>query len=423
MIILLDLDGTLTDTAHESFKPLKDGKVETKISEIPIFPGAKDFVKEIIHLGHRPVIISDSHPKYVEKIARLIFNIPFLSLADKPNPIRTVEYIKSNPSIFAQTIDDKNNFIIVGDSWLDIELGRRLGIKTAFVQFYNPSSVEDRDGIGQKWKAINAGPTYYPKSFEHLKNIIRYPINHLLALEAVFQGAISSEAIRIKPREKSKYLTIYRCLARQEKGECDSYARADKYYENGNHPRSSNLVNLLALAVSNYLLAVSRNIKEYPWDCISYISDKESTKPSNKMKAIFEQIQTDFKKETLFYWDECVNGSLRHQPTYSSRREFLSKYFHIVPDIELTGRNIIVIDDQITTSSTADEVCNKLRRRGVENILFVALFHLISPVAGKECPKCKKPMSLKINSKNGSRFYSCIPLKYKGQGCGYIENI
>ena len=78
MIILLDLDGTLTDTAHESFKPLKDGKVETKISEIPIFPGAKDFVKEIIHLGHRPVIISDSHPKYVEKIARLIFNIPFL---------------------------------------------------------------------------------------------------------------------------------------------------------------------------------------------------------------------------------------------------------------------------------------------------------------------------------------------------------
>ena len=29
MILLIDLDGTLTDTAHENFKPFKDGLQET----------------------------------------------------------------------------------------------------------------------------------------------------------------------------------------------------------------------------------------------------------------------------------------------------------------------------------------------------------------------------------------------------------
>jgi uncharacterized HAD superfamily protein len=40
-IILIDLDGTLTDTAHEKFKPYKDGLEETDLSKIPLIPGAK----------------------------------------------------------------------------------------------------------------------------------------------------------------------------------------------------------------------------------------------------------------------------------------------------------------------------------------------------------------------------------------------
>ena len=47
MVILLDLDGTLTDTAHEKFKPLKDGIKDFAISEIPIFAGAVEFVNAL----------------------------------------------------------------------------------------------------------------------------------------------------------------------------------------------------------------------------------------------------------------------------------------------------------------------------------------------------------------------------------------
>src|SRR5689334_2111249 len=94
MLILIDLDGTLTDTAHERFKPFKDGLDETNIRNIPIIKGATEFISELQRNGHKPVIISDSHPKYVIKIAEEVFKIPALSLADKPNTGKTINYIK-----------------------------------------------------------------------------------------------------------------------------------------------------------------------------------------------------------------------------------------------------------------------------------------------------------------------------------------
>ena len=125
MIILIDLDGTLTDTAHEKFKPFKDGKQQTVLSDIPLIQGAKEFIADIQVKGHKPIIISDSHPDYVNLIAKEIFKIPAVSLTDKPNIERTANYIQSNQDL-KDLFANKDNLIMVGDSWYDIELGRRL---------------------------------------------------------------------------------------------------------------------------------------------------------------------------------------------------------------------------------------------------------------------------------------------------------
>jgi phosphoglycolate phosphatase-like HAD superfamily hydrolase len=436
MVILLDLDGTLTDTAHEKFKPFKDGIKDFAISEIPIFAGAVEFVNTLIENKHFVFIVSDSHPKYVNKIAKEIFDFAIdessfcqvIYLADKPNIEKTYNQLASFAHEFDPIVpmihlpNDKDEFIVIGDSWLDIELGRRLNIRTVLTQFYKAKSIEERDGIGQDWKPIKMGPTYYAKSFDVLINIIENPNKELLAVEAMFQNENSDNMVKFLYRNYSGNFTAFRCLARQEDGECDRYARADKYYQIDNPSRSQDFISLLAKAVSNYLSRVEK-FPQYQWDYLTYVSDKKTTTPQNKMKEIFELVSSNINKIKLFEWSEDVEGSLRNQPNYQTRRNFISKYLKTIEGIDLNGKSVIVIDDQFTSSATANEISQQLRNKGVKNILFVALFYLILPIESKVCPKCGKSLKIKIKKIDGTKFYSCLLPQYRGDGCGYIENI
>ena len=47
----------------------------------------------------------------------------------------------------------------------------------------------------------------------------------------------------------------------------------------------------------------------------------------------------------------------------------------------------------------------------------------------KNCPNlvdgqpCGKAMKIKIKKSDGKKFYSCMPPKFGGNGCGHIENV
>jgi phosphoglycolate phosphatase-like HAD superfamily hydrolase len=436
MVILLDLDGTLTDTAHEKYKSFKDGLKNFEISDIPVFQGAVEFVYSLTANEHFVFIVSDSHPRYVNKIANEIFGFstevcPYsqiIYLADKPNIEKTYNQLYA----FAQELDpycpmihlpaDMDEFLLIGDSWLDIELGRRLNIRTVLTQFYKASSVETRDGIGQDWKPIKMGPTYYAKNFQELNFLIKNPQKGLLAVEAIFQNEYSENMVKLLYRNYNGNFTAFRCLARQEDGECDRFARADMYYQIDNRERTQEFISKLAQAVSNYLSRVER-YPQYRWDYLTYVSDKKTTSPPNKMKEIFDLVNSKFNKIKLFEWSDEVQSSLRDQPNYQTRRDFISKYLRTVEGINLGGKNIIVIDDQFTSSATANEISQQLRNNGASNVLFVALFYLILPIEGKVCPKCGKMLKIKIKKADGTKFYTCLLPKFRGNGCGYIENI
>lgn len=422
MILLLDLDGTLTNTAHPKFKEMKDGKVSTNVDEIPIFDGALDFIKEQKEKGNTLIIVSDSHPNYVKPIAESIFKIEFVCLTDKPNIEKTLTYIQENESLNL-SYQNKDNFIMVGDSWLDIELGRRLNVRTILTKFYKATKIDERDGIGQDWKPIKTGATYYANSYTELSEIIENPIKNLLAIEAIFQGEQSDKMVKFHfKKNKEGNFIAFRCLARQEDGECDRFSRADKYFQIDNIERTNDFISTLSKGISNYIKRVEK-YPEYDWNYISYVSDKKTTNPPNKMREIFDLIETKYEKLTIFKWAENVEGKLRNQINYQARKIFIKKYLSIIPNLDLNNKNIIIIDDQFTSSATAHEISYQLRNNGVKNILFIALFYLILPVVSKTCPKCGKSMSIKINHKRGNKFYSCTPPKYRGNGCGYLENI
>jgi phosphoglycolate phosphatase-like HAD superfamily hydrolase len=419
-IILLDLDGTLVNTAHESFKSQKDGLIETDITRIPLFDGVLVFIDKLKELGYLPIIISDSHPRYVNPIAENIFSLPALSLADKPNSIKTKEFLIKSLDISSFS----KQCIVIGDTWLDIELGRSLNCPTILTKFYTASANELRDGIGDDWRQLKSGPTYVTNSFNRILELIADPTKYLLSCEAVFLDVKSKQSRKFKSEIFNDHFTAFRSLGRQNSGESDVYGIADKYYEFQREGRSIETVKKLAQGVDNYLEFVLESTTDLNWDLLTYVSDKSTTIPADKMSLLFDNLQSPLKKEKIFFWKSDIQGSIRNQKHFKERRGFVNENMYIDENLILKDKNIVVIDDQFTTGGTAFAITDLLRKQGVKNVLIVTLFYLITNVESeKNCPRCQKRMVVKIRRSDGNKFLSCTPSQYGGIGCGFAMNI
>lgn len=435
------MDGTILYSVHPTWKPYKDGqdnyRIDNHLDKLPFFPDAKEFLQKQKEIGNTILIVSDSHPKYVEPICKYI-ECDCVSLADKPNKINLSSFLDAHP--YYKGMVEAGDCVYIGDTVLDIELGRRMGIPTVWILPYivTDEIKNEKDKVGDQMASLKMGPTYAVKSFAEIQQILENPINNLYAIESLFADGQSSRAIKYSQNRfaDGSYVAL-RCLARQESGVCDKYARADKYYLIANQNRPVELILGLAKGVSSYLNQPA--VVNEGWDYITYLTDKKTTVPKNKMKEIFDLIETSIPKVQLLKWSDTVDGSLRCRNLYDERREFLEQYLsvdaadvkgqgllHIENDdrLNITGKNIVVIDDQLTTSATAWYVIHKLKAKGAKNILFVALFQMVLPVESDVlCPHCEKPMQLKIRRSDGYKFYSCTPPQYRGDGCGYIMNI
>ena len=438
MLIILDLDGTIINTVHPSWKPYKDGQQDYPVTQIPLFIGAKEFIASRKHKGDSLVIASDSHPRYVNPIADML-GVEALSLADKPNNKKIIEFLDSHPQ-YKQMVAE-GNCLMVGDTKLDIELGRRIGALTCWILPYQITDEikDERDGVGDEMASKKMGPTFAVKTLTELERIIDSPLDNLYSIESSFAGGKSFKAIRFSDNRyiDGSYSCI-RCLARQEQGACDKYARADKYYLMSNPNRTQDLLQSLANGISTYINQPV--IMNQGWDYFTYLTDKVSTVPANKMKAIFDLVSTSITKCELLKWSDSTQGSLRNHNLYNERKAFLEQFLTVsIPKEKVTDlfggemeqpisiqeKNIIVLDDQLTTGATAWHVIHKLKEKGAKNILFIAMFQMVLAVNNNDviCPICGKPMIMKIRRSDGHRFYSCTPPKYRGDGCGFIIDI
>ena len=437
MLIFIDLDGTLVDTVAPEWKPYRDGEKDSSRIQIPFIDGAIKFISSRQKKGDFLVIVSDSHPKHVNVIADKL-GLEAISLSDKPNMNKINAFLREHKEY--QQLVDKGNCVFIGDTKLDIELGRRLGGLTIWLHPLTiPNDmIDQRDGIGDDRASIKMGPTFATKNFREVENILDNPLSHLYAIEAAFVKTQSSRSIKFSMLHYfDNSFSCIRCLARQEQGNCDKYARADQYYQISNPNRSQEFIKTLAKGISSFLNRPE--FMQFKWDYFTYLTDKNTTTPQNKMKEIFDAVETTIPKIELLKWSDCTEGSLRNQNLYNERKEFLEKFLSVNESLftvngigrsidvskPLQNKNIVVLDDQLTTGATAYYVIKLLKNLGANNVIFIAMFQMISDVNRNDvlCPRCGMPMSIKIKRETGSRFYSCVPPRFKGNGCGYTLNI
>lgn len=422
MHILFDLDGTLVETNARRYDGIKYGRDRSfSLGDIPIVTGAREFIEVVKSRGHSVTIVSDSHDAYVGPVSEKIFGVPWLALADKPNTAKLRSYIEREFGFPSRSFAEE--FLFIGDTGLDIQVARGLSIPSALLHRGTDDIPHDPyyDGLASWARRCMDGATYICCSFHEILNVIETPSQHRLVLE----DRIGKAAVRMfTGRNLNDGHTLIRGLGRQQQGPCDAYGAIDRYYKFGSEDRTEGFLADVARDVSRYLHDEMIAHDSTRWDIITCVADKATTKPQRKMAKLLHALDVDLQKEELFVWSSDVTGSIRQEKHRAGRMGFIKRFVHLESDVDLKGKNVIVVDDQYTTGATALSHVDMLLEAGVQNILFVALFYLTEEVpVEKTCPRCGKPTRIKYRKRDGAPFYSCVPPAYNGTGCGWMGSM
>lgn len=113
----------------------------------------------------------------------------------------------------------------------------------------------------------------------------------------------------------------------------------------------------------------------------------------------------EFREDLLFFDDEAA-ASLRG---YGSAERRLEQQHHLHgTNVDLHGKNVLVIDDVITSGATINQAIALLDSMGAESVHGIGIGKTVSIVEeAKPCPKCGRDMLISKNGATGERFWSC----------------
>lgn len=134
---------------------------------------------------------------------------------------------------------------------------------------------------------------------------------------------------------------------------------------------------------------------------------------SNRFHGILEDIAKECNIENMENYFHCTKEYPKQKGRSSTDRpENIFDVFTF--DKRLDGKNIVILDDVVTTGSTMKECSRVLYNAGAKNIYPVVLAvnqfpgnYWSSEVPDVLCPYCDSPMKLLVNSKTKAFFYSC----------------
>ena len=158
---LLPMNDEMGDRCAETYRRLFNEN--NAVYTVPAFPNVIETLHLLKEKGYTLTIASSrSHRSLMEFVEDMHLNevIPYVLGADdvtqaKPHPepvLKTLENFGCNPK----------DAWVVGDTWYDIEMGRRAGVRTCGVTY----------GNGSREELLNAGADYLIDDFGELMKVI-----------------------------------------------------------------------------------------------------------------------------------------------------------------------------------------------------------------------------------------------------------
>ena len=159
---LLPMTDEMGDRCAETYRRLFNEN--NAVYTVPAFPNVLETLHQLHEQGYTLTIASSrSNRSLMEFVNDMHLNkvIPYVLGAED------VACAKPHPDPVLQTLESFNckpeDALVVGDTWYDIEMGRRAGVRTCGVTY----------GNGSREELVNAGADYLIDDFGELMNVIK----------------------------------------------------------------------------------------------------------------------------------------------------------------------------------------------------------------------------------------------------------
>ena len=137
----------------------------------------------------------------------------------------------------------------------------------------------------------------------------------------------------------------------------------------------------------------------------------------DRFQEIIEHISGETSLEPLNDRFVCVRDyPTQKERSGEERTENIKDVFQF--NGKLDNKNVVIIDDVISTGATIRECIRVLKAAGAQKVVVCVL--AINQLGGSywssnppivKCPQCQEKMKLKVNSKKRAFFYSCYPCR------------
>ena len=160
-----------------------------------------------------------------------------------------------------------------------------------------------------------------------------------------------------------------------------------------------------------YSIAVKRIMKSNTVDAVCAVPVRPGI--INRFESILNYIAENCGIKNIDKNFSCIkNYPTQKNLSKAARQENVQNVFEY--DGDLTGKNVVLIDDIVTTGATLRECINELKWCGVQQVFVIVLGvnqqnreYWTSAKAQVSCPNCGEAMHLLVNSNNKNFFYSC----------------